>query len=179
MEKKNTVFIATSLDGFIADKNGGIDWLNTIPNPDNVDMGFVSLFHRLDAIVMGRTTFEKVLSFNVPWPYPCPVIVLSSSLKEIPEGYEDKIILTQGTVDEILDFAHSRGYGRLYIDGGRTIQSFLKADRIDELIISKIPIVLGGGFPLYGALDSSLEFEHVKTEVFLDHIVQSTYKRKL
>lgn len=178
MEKKNTVFIATSLDGFIADKNGGIDWLQTVPNPDNVDMGFVELFNRLDAMVMGRTTFEKVLSFNVPWPYPCPVFVLSSSLKEVPKGYEDKIILTKGSVDEVLDEVHSKGYGRLYIDGGRTIQSFLKADKIDELIISKIPIVLGGGFPLYAALENQLTFKHIKTEVFLDQIVQSTYARK-
>ncbi|GAB1308383.1 hypothetical protein KH5_10660 [Urechidicola sp. KH5] len=124
---------------------------------------------------IGRTTFEKVLSFNVPWPYPCPVYVLSNSLKEVPKGYEDKIILTQGSADEVLNEAYSKGFGRLYIDGGRTIQSFLKAAKIDELIVSKIPIVLGGGFPLYAALENQLSFKHIKTEVFLDQIVQSTY----
>ena len=178
MAKKNTVFIATSLDGFIADSKGGINWLNTVPNPDNNDMGFFSLMNRIDAIVMGKTTFEKVLSFDVEWPYPCPVVVLSTSLKEIPEGYEDKIILTKGTVEEVLLEAHDLGYEKLYIDGGRTIQSFLQADKIDELIVSKIPILLGGGFPLFTTLESAQNFNHDSTEVFLEQIVQSTYKRK-
>ena len=91
MEKRNEVFIARSLDGFIADKNGGIDYLNTIPNPGNNDMGYMKFINKIEAIIMGRSTFEKVLSFGIDWPYSLPVFVLSNSLKEAPEGYKEKV----------------------------------------------------------------------------------------
>jgi dihydrofolate reductase len=87
----NIVFIATSLDGYIADKNDGLDWLDSIPNPENMDMGYVDLIDRIDALVMGRITFEKVCGFNCEWPYSKPVFVLSNSMKLIPEGYEKKL----------------------------------------------------------------------------------------
>ena len=80
MNIKNSVFIATSLDGYIADKNGKIDCLNSIPNPDNNDMGYVEFNKGIDALVMGRTTFETVLGFDVDWPYSKPVFVLSNKL---------------------------------------------------------------------------------------------------
>ena len=69
MKKKNSVFIATSLDGYIADKNGGIDWLHSIPNPDNIDMGYENFISKIDALVMGRVTFETVCGFDMDWPY--------------------------------------------------------------------------------------------------------------
>ena len=80
MEKKNIVFIGRSLDGFIAGKNGELDWLEMIPNPDNVEMGFASLMEEIDAVVMGRTTFEMVCSFGGDWPYNKHVFVLSNSM---------------------------------------------------------------------------------------------------
>ena len=79
MQKKNIVFIGRSLDGFIAGKNGELDWLEMIPNPDNVEMGFVSLMQEIDAVVMGKTTFEVVCSFDGEWPYMKHVFVLSNS----------------------------------------------------------------------------------------------------
>ena len=79
MQKSNIVFIAQSLDGFISDKNGGLDWLQTIPNPDNIDMGYNVFIERVDAILMGRKTFEKVLSFDIGWPYKIPVYVMSNT----------------------------------------------------------------------------------------------------
>ena len=75
----NIVYIATSLDGYIADKDGGLDWLNSIPNPENVDLGFANFMERIDALVMGRATFETVCGFDVEWPYPKPVFVLSNT----------------------------------------------------------------------------------------------------
>lgn len=178
MENKNYVFIARSLDGFIADKNGGIDYLYSVPNPEQNDMGFVELCSKVDAIVMGRTTFEKVLSFNVPWPYPFPAFVVSSSLKEVPSAYKDKVEILCGTPQEITDSLHQKGFQNLYIDGGATVQNFLNEDLIDEMILTTIPILLGGGIPLFGELPKSMMWEHVKSEVFLDAITQDTYRRK-
>jgi dihydrofolate reductase len=178
MSKKNSVFIATSLDGYIADKNGGLDWLQSIPNPDNDDMGYVEFNKEIDALVMGRTTFETVLGFDVEWPYDKPVFVLSNKLKEIPESHKGKAFLVKGTMTEILDQIHEKGYERLYIDGGTTIRNFLKEDLIDKMVLTTIPILLGGGSPLFAELPNELKFELIKTKTFLNQITQNHYKRK-
>ena len=178
MEKKNKVFIATSIDGYIADKNGGIDWLNSIPNPDNIDMGYSAFISQIDALIMGRKTFETVCGFDMDWPYQKPVFVLSNSLKEIPEEYKDKAELKNGPVEEILESIHKKGFHRLYIDGGKTIQNFLEKDLIDEMTITIIPYLLGEGIPLFAELPVRLEFECVDSKIFMNKIVQIQYVRK-
>ena len=95
MEKRNSVYIAASLDGFIADKNGGIAWLDSIPINENEDMGYYKFTNNIDALVMGRTTFETILGFDVDWPYKKPVFVLSNSLNEIPESHKGKAHLVK------------------------------------------------------------------------------------
>ena len=177
MEKKNKVFIATSLDGYIADRDGGIDWLHSIPNPENIDMGYEEFTSQIDALVMGRTTFETVCAFDMDWPYKKPVFVLSNSLTKIPEEYEGKAALVNGTLKEILHKIYHKGYHRLYIDGGRTIQSFLKEDLIDEMTITIIPYLLGEGIPLFSNLSGRLAFECVDTKIFLDKVVQNRFVR--
>ncbi len=177
MKQKNIVFIAKSLDGYIAGKNGEIDWLHSIPNPDNDDMGYHQLMDEVDAIVMGRTTFETVCSFGGDWPYEKHVFVLSHSLSEIPDSLVGKISLLKGEPSNILRQIHDKGYSNLYIDGGSTIQQFLNEDLIDELRITTIPILLGGGFPLFGVLEQPLKFDLIESRIFLDQIVQSHYKR--
>lgn len=178
MENKNIVFIARSLDGYIADKNGGLDWLDSIPNPEKIDMGYNKLIDRIDGILMGRNTFEVVCGFGGEWPYTKPVFVLSSTLKEVDEKYRNKVEVVNGSLTEVLETIHNKGYTQLYIDGGATIQSLLKEDLIDELIISTIPILLGGGIPLFAELPKQMEFEHVESNVFLDAITQDYYRRK-
>ncbi|MBD0403328.1 dihydrofolate reductase family protein [Flammeovirga sp. EKP202] len=174
----NKVYIATSIDGFIADKNEGLDWLQTVPNPNNDDMGFSSFMDSIDALVMGRNTYEMVKSFGGEWPYSKPVFVLSTSIKEIPEHLNERVYIINGTLNEVLEKLYAQNYLNLYIDGGSVIQSFLKEDLIDDLIISTIPVVLGGGFPLFGETDKLLEFELVSSKVLLGQIVQTHYSRK-
>ena len=175
---KNIVFIAKSIDGYIAGKKGELDWLNSIPNPEGEDMGFVAIMEEIDALVMGRNTFEMVCSFGGDWPYSKHVFVLSRSLSDIPDAFKDKASLLKGEPHQVLKEIHQKGYDVLYIDGGRTVQDFLKEDLIDELKISSIPILLGGGIPLFSELPKSIEWEHDKTEIFLGQIVQSHYRRK-
>ncbi len=177
MKKKNSVYIATSLDGYIADKNGGIEWLDSIPIPENEDMGYYKFTNDIDALVMGRTTFETILGFDVDWPYKKPVFVLSTSLNEIPESHKGKAHLVKGTLPEILEQIHNKGCLRLYIDGGITIQNFLKEDLIDEMIITVFPVPLGGGTPLFSELPKALEFELIGTKVYVDQLVQHHFKR--
>lgn len=174
----NIVFIAASIDGYIADNNQQIEWLHDYPNPDGLDFSFSDLMSRVDALIMERTTFEIVLSFNVPWPYTKPVFVLSKTLTKIPEGYEDKISLVQGDFTTIVKSLNEQSFNTLYIDGGKTIQSFLQEDLIDELVITTIPILLGSGVPLFSTLLVPLQFTHSHTEQFLNHLVQNTFIRQ-
>jgi len=176
--QQNKIFIATSLDGYIADIDGGIDWLDTFPEINQIDTGYAKFTNQIDALVFGRKTFETVCSFDIEWPYTIPVYVLSNHLKELPEKYQDKVILINGSIAEVLKQIHLNGHHRLYIDGGKLIQSFLKADLIDEMIITTIPVLLGDGIPLFGDLPRQLIFECVSTQLFLNKIVQNHYVRR-
>ncbi len=178
MQKKNSVFIATSLDGYIADKNGGLEWLDTIPEINQIDTGYDAFIDEIDALLMGRVTFETVCGFDIEWPYKKTVFVLSNSLNELPEKLKDKVQLINGSLSEVLHIIHQKGYKRLYIDGGRLIQSFLKEDLIDEMIITVIPILLGGGTPLFSELSQELEFECKESKLYLEKIVQNRFVRK-
>ncbi|MGL1893633.1 MAG: dihydrofolate reductase family protein [Spirochaetaceae bacterium] len=174
---KNIVYISSSLDGFIAKKDGGLDWLMNIPNPDNNDYGFSAFMESIDGLIMGRNTFEMVLSFG-EWLYTKKVFVLSNTLKTIPEHLKDRAEIVNGELTQIVTKLNDRGFNNLYIDGGKTIQSFLKLDLIDEMIISQVPILLGSGIPLFSDLDKELNFKVVKTEKLNDFLVQSHYVRK-
>jgi len=173
----NKVFIATSLDGFIADKNGGIEWLHSIPNPDGNDMGYQSLMNEVDALVMGRVTFETVHGFGIDWPYEKPVFVLSNSLKSVPETLREKVFIVNGDLKAVISQINAKGFQDLYIDGGSTIQNFLKEDLIDEMVITTIPILLGGGVPLFGTLPKPLNFQCIESNIYLERIVQSKFVR--
>ncbi len=109
----NYVFIATSLDGFIATSDGGLDWLE-VPNPEKSDYGYAEFISGIDAIVIGRNTFEKVLTFG-DWPYDKPVFVLSNNLSELPEVIADKVEIVKGDIKKLTAQLNQRGYNNLYI----------------------------------------------------------------
>ena len=178
MQNKNKIFIATSLDGFIADENGGIDWLHSIPNPDKIDMGYNDFTSKIDALVMGRNTFETICGFDIDCPYQKPIFVLSNKLTSIPETLKDKVVLVKGNLKEVLKEIHKKGFHNLYIDGGKTIQSFLKKDLIDEMTITIIPYLLGNGIPLFTELPQRLDFECIESKIYLDKVVQNYFIRK-
>ncbi|MBT3362577.1 MAG: dihydrofolate reductase [Chloroflexi bacterium] len=172
----NHVYIATSLDGYIATSDGGLDWLNQIPNPQKSDFGYAEFNSRIDAIVMGRITFEKVLTFGI-WPYDKPVFILSTTLTELPDTMVGKAEIVNGDLHELIKRLKKRGYNNLYIDGGRTIQNFLQEDLIDEMIITRVPILLGDGVPLFGKITQNIKFKHKKTEILNNYLAKSSYTR--
>lgn len=176
--KSNKVFIATSLDGFIADKQGGIEWLDTFPKINTVDTGFKSFVAGIDALLMGRATFEKVSSFDIDWPYEKPVFVLSNSWSKLKGKFKDEAILVNGTIKEALSKVNDKGYHTLYLDGGNLIQGCLKEDLVDEMIITIIPILLGAGIPLFSNLPEPLKFKCISTNVFFDTVVQNHFVRE-
>lgn len=174
---KTSVFIATSLDGFIARLDGSIDWLNqanaTVPNDE--DCGYESFMATVDVIIMGRNTFEQVLSFG-EWPYgDTKVVVLSRKGVVIPDAIANTVSCSKETPELLVERLSSEGAQHLYIDGGQTIQSFLSAGLINEFTITVIPILLGEGKPLFGALNSDVLLKHISTNAYAFDFVQSKY----
>ena len=172
----NIVYIATSLDGFIARKDGNLDWLMNLPNPENSDYGFSEFQDRIDAILIGRKTFDTVLSFD-KWPYTKPVFVLSQTINKLPDRIIGKAELLNNSPKNVIDSIHAKGFKNIYIDGGNTIQGFLREDLIDEMTITRVPILLGSGIPLFGDNNMELNFAHVETVVFNNTLVRSKYIR--
>ena len=173
---RTTVYVGTSLDGFIARKDGDIDWLVKYQNKEVHD-SYHEFISRIDAMVIGRGTFEKVLSFP-EWPYEKKVFVLSTSLKQIPDTLNEKATLVNMNPAALLSYLAGKHFSNIYVDGGKVIQSFLKEDLIDELIITRVPELIGTGIPLFGFLDNDLQFEHIQTHIYSDGLVKSHYERK-
>ncbi|ADE55897.1 dihydrofolate reductase family protein [Coraliomargarita akajimensis] len=167
-------YLAVSLDGYIADRDGSVEWLNAIPNPDGDDYGFAEFMGSVDALLMGANTFRVVESFGV-WPYDKPVFVASRSILEPPPGYADKITLMNGEVSDLLTQISALGYERIYVDGGQIIQAAMRANLLSELILTQIPISLGDGIPLFPKSEQQRQFTHTKTEVVGPGLVKSWY----
>jgi dihydrofolate reductase len=177
MSTKLSVFIATSLDGYIARHDGSIDWLEranaTVPAGE--DCGYADFMQTVDAIVMGRATFEKVLCFP-DWPYSnTPVYVLSSTISRLPAGMPSSVRLLNATPDDVVKITAEAGRQHLYIDGGQTIQSFLRAELITDLTITVIPALIGSGIKLFGELDGDINVNLLSSRSWPFGFVQSHY----
>ena len=178
MRPRASAFIATSLDGFIARTDGSLDWLNDAQAliPEGEDCGYHDFMESIDALVMGRHTFERVLTFD-PWPYDTlPVYVMSRAPVSIPIGLTHSVHSFQGTPQALVEQLHSRGLHHLYVDGGQTIQSFLRAGLLDDITITVIPILLGAGRPLFGPLARDVELTLMQSYAYEFGFVQSTYR---
>lgn len=175
---KTSVFIATSLDGYIARADGGLDWLNeaNVGVPEGEDCGYHAFISTVDVLVMGRHTFETVLGFG-GWPYgDLRVVVLSGKPVEIPVELRKTVSASSEPPSELVARLSSEGAQHLYIDGGITIQRFLAAGLLDELTVTTIPILLGGGKPLFGPLAADIKLKHIGTKAYDFGFVQSTYR---
>ena len=173
---KTVVFIGTSLDGFIARKNGDFEWLSKFATQE-VNSDYTEFINNIDAVVIGRGTFETVLKF-ASWPYEPKVFVLSNTINEVPDELKDKVTLLSLKPKEVLEHLTEQGYSNVYVDGGKVIQDFLNEDCIDELIIAKAPALIGSGIPLFGYLRSDLNFKHLQTKVYSNGLVRSWYERE-
>lgn len=179
MEKQTMtghVFIATSLDGYIAREDGDIAWLLERDDP-NEDHGYDDFIQDIDVIVMGRGTYESVRDIT-PWFYNRPVVVLSSSLsaQDIPEHLADKVRISNLSPQQTMKMLEQEGHRKVYIDGGRVIQSFLALGLVQELVITRVPLLLGSGRPLFGKLSADIALQHKSTRAFPSGLIQSSYE---
>ena len=180
MKPKFSVYMGSSLDGFIARKDGGIDWLefDTSADSDEEDYGFAEFFATVDLLLLGRHTFEQLLTFD-QWIYgDTPLTVLSNTLgpEAIPARLQGKVSITSGTPEEILESLAEAGFQHVYVDGGITVQAFITAGLIDEITVSVIPVLIGGGIPLFGPLEGDVSLQLVDTRSFPSGLVQLKYR---
>ncbi|HZB19633.1 MAG TPA: dihydrofolate reductase family protein [Blastococcus sp.] len=178
------VFLGMSVDGFIARLDGDIAWLTGGadegagggPGDDGDgeggDFGFSEFVGGIDALVMGRATYDVIAPFG-EWPYQGkPVHVLSTTL----EPGADARITVHRTFDEAVEAATAAGYRRVYVDGGRTVHQFLRAGLVADLTLSRVPVLIGTGHTPFGDLAADIPLEHVRTRTFAGGMVQSTYR---
>ena len=174
---KVSVYAGTSLDGFIARADGNIDWLNEANTlvPDGEDCGYAAFMSTVDALVMGRATFEQVITFGA-WPYGAtPVFVLSSKPLELPDHVPDTVEQAAGSPAALLRHFDEKGFDHLYIDGGNTVQRFLAAGCVDEITLTLIPVVIGSGISLFADLPDDLHLECLEMKSYDFGFVQLKY----
>ena len=173
------VFLGMSVDGFIARLDGDIAWLtggadeNAAPDDgEGGDFGFGEFVGGIDALVMGRATYDVIAPFG-EWPYQGrPVHVLSTTL----EPGADARITVHRTFDDAVAAVAAAGYRRVYVDGGRTVHQFLRAGLVADLTLSRVPVLIGTGHTPFGELAADIPLEHVRTRTFAGGMVQSTYR---
>ncbi|MFC4012145.1 dihydrofolate reductase family protein [Nonomuraea purpurea] len=167
----SSVFIGTSLDGFIARQDGDLHWLTSRGEAAG-DYGYDAFIAGIDAVVMGRGTYEPALGYDT-WPHEgLHVAVLSTTL----QAGADPRITVYRDLDRLLRGLEERGARSVYVDGGQVIRAFLRAGLIDEITITTVPVVLGTGVPLFGPVGGDIPLSHVRTKVLGAGVVQSTYK---
>jgi dihydrofolate reductase len=168
---KASVFVGTSLDGFMARVDGALDFL---PHGGGEPHGYDEFMATVDALVIGRNTFDVVLAFD-PWPYGSkPVFVLSTrALPPAPPGAVVEHM--SGPPAEIVSLLAARGIRHIYVDGGITIQRFLRAGLIQRLVVTRVPVLIGAGIPLFGPLTRDIALRHVRTQHYASGLVQSEY----
>lgn len=169
---KLSVFIGTSLDGFIARPDGALDFL---PEGGGESHGYNEFIATVDAIVIGRKTFETVLAMT-PWPYGDKrVVVLSSKPVDFASVRGGKVEQMSGSPEEIVSKLAATGARHAYIDGGITIQRFLRAGLIQHITITRVPVLIGEGIPLFASLPNDIRLRHIATKSYASGLVSSEY----
>lgn len=178
MKPAISIFVAVSLDGFIARPDGGIDWLDaanaTLPKGE--DCGYEAFMASVDVVVMGRLTFEQVLTFD-RWPYDGrKVLVLSRRALKIPSLLGPGVAHSREAPEELIARLGNEGAKHVYVDGGMTIRRFMSAGLVDRMTITAIPILLGSGRPLFGPLPADRRLTLLGSQAHANGFVQSTYR---
>ncbi len=170
-----SVFIATSLDGFIARANSDLDWL---PQDQSEDHGYNAFFSSIDTMLMGRKTYETILGFS-PFPYEGKrVVVCSRTLTAAPDHLIGKLEFRAEPLPDLVKMLKADGAKHIYADGGQIITALLEAGLVNRLVLTRVPVLLGSGIPLFGALSADITLQHIETKSFVNGLVQSVYEIK-
>ena len=166
-----SAFLATSVDGFIAREDGGLDWL--VGRGEALgDTGYDAFFASIDAMVMGRGTYDVVKNFE-EYPYAGKRMLLLSSTLESTEWPDATV---HRSLDDVLETLEREGITRVYVDGGETVSMFLREGLLDQITISVAPVLIGRGIPLFGQFESDIALELTETRDLGSGFTQSTYR---
>lgn len=170
-----SVFVGTSLDGFIARPDGSIDFLDASGDGGGDDGGFTAFMASVDALVMGRATYEQVLTFD-KWFYgDKPLVVLTHRPLPSPKWPEANVQAMAGEPADVVAKLAARGLRSLYVDGGQVVHQFLRAGLVDRIVVTRLPVLIGQGINLFCPLPADIRLRHETTRVYGAGFVQSEY----
>jgi len=188
---KCSIFIAPSVDGYIATEDNGVSWLENVANPISDEEASSELMQHfnnsmaeymkdVDCMIIGRKLMQVLSSFNLSpsdWPYgDTKIIALSHSVKEAPQNIKEYVEIYSGSIEELIHKLEVDGYKHAYVDGGKTITSFLNLRRINEMTLTLAPVLLGSGIPLFSTLDKQIKLEDAQATAFANGFVEIKYK---
>ncbi len=177
--RKVILYIATTLNGFIARKDGKLDWLTSIPNPQSGDYGYNDLLNRIDTIIMGRKTYDEVINYDMEWPYSGMQTYIVSNNKQFKIKSPDTQIIQIYIHDALAEMLSKPGKDIWLVGGGQLITSFLKHALIDEMIISVIPKIISDGLPLFASYPEESNWKLTEAKSFDTGVVNLLYHKTI
>ncbi len=175
---KLVLFIAQTLDGYIATKDGDIDWLSNHPNPDQLDYGYNAFIDNVDTIVMGRVSYEKILSFGIDWPYGAKKTFIVTKSKTYQTSTENTYIINTISQESLAEIKKQSKQNIWLLGGGEVIKSFLGIHAVDEMLITLVPLLLGEGLRLFPEGNYTEHFDFLKAESFSNGLLNLSYCKK-
>ena len=175
--KKIKLFIASSIDGYIATPNGDLEWLTEHPNPKQIDCGFNEFLSKIDTVIMGGHTYRNFLCMDIIWPYKSKKIyVISNSILENFLNINISFI-TNNVIDEITAIKNDKGSDIALVGGGVLTKMLLQENLIDEMIITTVPVLLGYGIPLFPPYYEMSNWRIYKSEIYENGLLQAFYHK--
>jgi dihydrofolate reductase len=175
---KTTLYIATTLDGKIARKDGSLDWLNALPNPNQIDHGYGEFLNSIGTTIMGRNTYEEIIGFGVDWPYIGKTSYVVTTNKDFKPSTPETLATSENLTDLINELKKKSEKDIWLIGGGQLIAAFLEKDLLDRMILTLIPNTLGEGIPLFPEIRKEVLWTLTKVEQFETGVVNLTYDGK-
>lgn len=190
---KCSIFIAPSVDGYIATEDGGVHWLETAGRSvaeidekselmQHFNNSMPNYMQNVDCMVIGRKLMEVLSSFNLPpeqWPYGnAKIIALSNTIKEAPENLKEHVKIYSGSIPSLIAKLENEGYKHAYVDGGTTITAFLNLELINEITLTLAPVLLGEGIALFGKLSRQIKLEDAEATAFPNNFIELNYSVK-
>ena len=174
---KTVLYIASSLDGFIARPDGNLDWLTSVPAPSSGDYGYSGFLKSIGTIVMGRKTYEEIIGFGIDWPYPGFDTYIASRNKDLKVQSPDTYILNKEIKDSISEIKKKTVKDIWLVGGGQLITEFINEGLLDKMIITIIPKIIGEGIPLFADKPNETIWKLIEVKSFDTGVVNLSYEK--
>ncbi|PXV61111.1 dihydrofolate reductase [Dysgonomonas alginatilytica] len=174
--RKIKLYIASSIDGYIASLDGDLDWLTEFPNPQQLDYGYKDFFESIDTVIMGGKTYRDILAMDVVWPYKDKetyIVTRHAGSKTEPNIH----FLNENIIETISELKSKQGKDIWLVGGGELVSMFLNSDIIDNMIITYIPIILGDGIPLFPKMKKESQWQLLNSQSYNNGVLCIDYQK--